>query len=140
MKVVINTCYGGFSLSPQALLWLLEREYNDPNFKVPVEKYYCRSDAVYLQNDLKEWEVYLSSSMKVAPVGTKVFTPDNKFVLRGSIERENPLLVECVETLNKKADGKYAKLKVVEIPDGIEYTIEEYDGNEHVAEKHRTWK
>jgi hypothetical protein len=28
---------------------------------------------------------------------------------------------------------------VVEIPDGTDYEISEYDGNEHIAEKHRTW-
>jgi len=31
-------------------------------------------------------------------------------------------------------------LAIVEIPDDVEYTIEEYDGNEHVAEAHRTWR
>ena len=35
-------------------------------------------------------------------------------------------------------DG-YSELKVVEIPDDVEYDIQEYDGNEWVAEKHRTW-
>jgi hypothetical protein len=31
-------------------------------------------------------------------------------------------------------------LEIVEIPDDVEYTIEEYDGLEHIAEKHRTWR
>jgi hypothetical protein len=29
---------------------------------------------------------------------------------------------------------------VVEIPDGVEWEIAEYDGLEWVAEKHRTWR
>lgn len=53
--------------------------------------------------------------------------------------RSNPLLVKCVEELGKKANGEFAKLRVVEIPDGVQYVIEEYDGVEHIAEKHRTW-
>jgi len=37
-------------------------------------------------------------------------------------------------------DGTYSDLKVVEIPDGVNWYIEEYDGLEHVAERHRTWR
>jgi hypothetical protein len=54
--------------------------------------------------------------------------------------RADPKLVECVETLGDEASGDFADLKVVEIPDGVEWTIEEYDGTEWVAEAHRTWK
>lgn len=53
--------------------------------------------------------------------------------------RNHPLLVRVVEELGAKANGRFAKLKVVEIPDDVEWEIAEYDGNEHVAEKHRTW-
>jgi len=55
------------------------------------------------------------------------------------IERNNPILVEIVEQLGEAADGEFAELKVVEIPDDVQWQIEEYDGNEWVAEKHRTW-
>jgi len=48
-------------------------------------------------------------------------------------------LVAIVEALKERADGKYAKLKIVEIPDDVNWYIEEYDGNEWVAERHRTW-
>lgn len=41
--------------------------------------------------------------------------------------------------LGDKANGSCAKLQIVDIPNGTDYTIEEYDGNEHIAEKHRTW-
>ena len=55
------------------------------------------------------------------------------------IERNNPILVEIVEQLGEAADGHFAELKVVEIPDDVQWQIEEYDGNEWVAEKHRKW-
>jgi hypothetical protein len=54
-------------------------------------------------------------------------------------DRADPDLVAAVETLGAKANGSCAKLKVVEIPDGTDYEISEYDGNEHIAERHRTW-
>ena len=56
-----------------------------------------------------------------------------------SIERDDPRLVSIVEELGIKAGGSYSDLKVVEIPDDITWHIEDYDGLEWVAEKHRTW-
>jgi hypothetical protein len=38
------------------------------------------------------------------------------------------------------ANGAHANLKIVEVPPDVEWQIEEYDGNEWVAEKHRTWQ
>jgi hypothetical protein len=54
-------------------------------------------------------------------------------------DRTNEKLIKCVEELGEKANGKFAKLKIVEIPDDTEFEIEEYDGREWIAEKHRTW-
>ena len=53
--------------------------------------------------------------------------------------RDDEDLVKVVETLGKGADGPFAKLKIVEIPDDVEWQIDEYDGNEWVSEKHRVW-
>ena len=91
MKIVINTCYGGFGLSKEALALYNER------------------------------------------TGT-VITYDFE------IKRNDPILVEIVEQLGEAAGGFFSALKVVEIPDDVEWGIEEYDGNEWIAEKHRTWK
>lgn len=55
------------------------------------------------------------------------------------IARNDPKLVEAVEKLGTEANGMCAALKVVEIPDDVEWDIEEYDGIEWVAEKHRVW-
>ena len=55
------------------------------------------------------------------------------------IKRDNPILVEIVEQLGESANTRFSQLKVVEIPDDVEWGIEEYDGDEYIAEKHRTW-
>lgn len=55
------------------------------------------------------------------------------------IERSDPKLVECVETLGNKANGYCAELKVVEIPDDVTWEINEYDGVETIEEVHRRW-
>ena len=55
------------------------------------------------------------------------------------IERTDPILVEMVEEDSSLYSGDFARLSVVEIPDDVEWYIHDYDGQEHVAEKHRTW-
>ena len=56
------------------------------------------------------------------------------------IARDDPVLVAIVRELGADANGNYADLKIVEVPYGVEWQIEEYDGVEWVAEKHRTWR
>ena len=55
------------------------------------------------------------------------------------IERNDPVLVKVVEELGSKSFGFAANLKIVEIPDDVDFVIQEYDGSEHIAEAHRTW-
>jgi hypothetical protein len=57
----------------------------------------------------------------------------------GEISRDCPRLVAVVQALGEDADGPYAQLKIVTIPDDVTWTIMEYDGAEWVAEAHRTW-
>ena len=59
---------------------------------------------------------------------------------RWELDRSDPHLVKVVEELGTQANGKYANLKVVEIPDGVTWQIDEYDGCEWVAEAYRTWR
>ena len=55
------------------------------------------------------------------------------------IPRDCPVLVEMVEQQGAEVNGGFSDLKVVEIPDDVEWYVEEYDGLEHVAERHRIW-
>lgn len=55
------------------------------------------------------------------------------------IARDDPHLVAIVEEMGEDAGGRFSELKVVRIPDGVGWTIEEYDGLEWVAEVHRKW-
>jgi hypothetical protein len=55
------------------------------------------------------------------------------------IARDDPDLVATVLELGEQASGTYAKLKVVTIPDDVQWSIHEYDGLEWIAEIHRTW-
>jgi hypothetical protein len=54
--------------------------------------------------------------------------------------RSHPAVVQAVEELGDKANGRYAELAVIEVPDDVEWDIDEYDGLESVHEKHRVWR
>lgn len=56
------------------------------------------------------------------------------------LRRDDRDLVTVVEEMQKKACGRWSELKIVEVPDDVEWEIQEYDGYEWVAEKHRTWQ
>jgi hypothetical protein len=57
-----------------------------------------------------------------------------------AIPRNDPDLVDIVERMGKEAQDRYSNLKIVEIPDGVQWEIQEYDGQEWIAEQHRTWR
>jgi len=48
------------------------------------------------------------------------------------IDRSDPILVSVVEELGREADGFASELRIVDIPDGLEYMIQEYDGMENL--------
>ena len=58
---------------------------------------------------------------------------------RWELSRDDPYLVKTVLELGEAANAKYSSLKVVTIPDDVNWQIDEYDGREWVAERHRTW-
>ena len=145
MKVVINKCYGGFGLSEAAYEKLIE-------WGIPVRKYTQQTrgaDGRY--NRPAENEGHIIFDRELTPRGEDDgndrlywrYAPDG---LLGRYwdtwvndSREHPLLVRVVEELGDAANGKCAELKIVEIPDGTDYVIDEYDGMESIHERHEVW-
>lgn len=137
MKVVINTCYGGFSLSNEGVLryaaikglkvWPEKGRWGLTYWLVPPEERV--SDITGKAWAKMPIEDRIAHNKKHA--AQTLYDRD--------IPRDDPALVQVVEELGEKTDGSCANLKVVEIPDDIEWKIEEYDGKEWVAEMHRTW-
>lgn len=151
MKVIINACFGGFSLSKAAVLWLAERGHagaikEKADMDAKAEKWRgvaaeSKSIDYFEQKMANAWD---ADDGKGNPNGARnLFGYSWHVYEEDGLPRHDPLLIACVEALGgdhrQGASGPCAQLKVVEIPDGTEYQIEEYDGNEHVAEKHQTW-
>lgn len=135
-KVVINSCFGGFSLSEEGVLhyarlkriqvWHEKGIFDTTVYwTVPPEK---RPPS---QENFLSWTMEERKESNRLHNEAKIYDRD--------IDRDDPYLVQTVEDLGEKANGKFAELRVVEIPDGVEWQIEEYDGNEWVSEVHRTW-
>jgi hypothetical protein len=149
MRVVINGCFGGFGLSPEATLQLYEM--GAPITATPVDEYWPpaeraeqreRFKTICYEAQLEGWREHLNhpDKDKRRSLFLTVFSPDEKFVLNASdISRHDPMLIQVIEQMGSNANGACSSLKIVNIPDDVEYEISEYDGNEHIAEKHRTW-
>jgi len=54
-------------------------------------------------------------------------------------DRDDPYLIQTIEELGLKCNTRYSEIRIVEIPDNVEWEIMEYDGTEYIAEKHRQW-
>lgn len=119
MKVAINRCFGGFSLSDEGFEALLERKgivferiKNESKFA---------GNSYYRAGHAGEDEHYLS------PYD---FTMD----------RNDYDLIAVLEAMGSRAWGFASEIAIIHIPDDIEWHISEYDGLEHIAENHRIWQ
>jgi hypothetical protein len=140
MKVVINKCYGGFGLSHQAVMRYFEikgitvyPEQGKDYWKFWTYWTVKPEDRI----ESKEGDEFYKISIEDRRAYNEAHSAQT--IYERDIERDDPALVQAVEELGAVACGAHAELVVVEIPDGVEWCIEEYDGMEHVAEKHRTW-
>ena len=120
MKIAINTCFGGFGLSDEAFELLLNKKGIEFE-RVFDEKW---EDYNYYKKGKKDDDgSYLSQYD---------FIKDDM--------RADPDLIAVFEELGvDKAGGRFADIKIIDVPDDLEWHISEYDGIEHVAENHETW-
>jgi len=116
VKVAINKCFGGFDLSDEAHERLIE---------LGVEFH-------------KTWDTVKSGKLYVKASNLIHF---GKYHSNFSDyeNRTNPLLIQVIEELGEKANGRFGQIEIVEIPDDIEWEIDDYDGVETIHGAHRSW-
>lgn len=105
-KIVYNACYGGFSLSDEA-----------------TEMYLTRKGIEWFKGSDQYSDYY-----KVLHNG------DYKYFDTEQIARTDPVLVEIVEELviKARANGRNAPLRIIDLPPGTKYFIDESDGFEQI--------
>ncbi len=138
MEIVINICFGGFGLSHKAIMryaeikgiklypWISDVTKDVYGKRATIGN--TEIDFNYATKPVKNEEDYKKKG------GDKIWWSNR------DIDRTDPSLIQTVKELSKEADGTCARLKVIKIPNNVKWEIEEYDGTEWVAEKHRTWR
>lgn len=117
MKVILNKCYGGFSLSEKAHRLYAEKK------GLPFNIYFDKYGIEQYRTD-----------------GKTTGEPEDKdFFWLSDKYRDDPVLVEVVEELGKAANSDYSDLVVVDIPDDMDYVVNDYDGIEILSPRAQTW-
>ena len=118
-RVAINRCFGGFGISDEAFEKLLERKgiafdkvENESSFIGP---------SYYQAGHAGDDDYYISTYDQYE-------------------NRADPDLIAVIEEMGEKANSWASEISIVEIPDDVKWHIHEYDGMEHIAEDHRTWR
>ena len=137
MKVVINKSTGGFGLSFQAIeeycrkkeknLYYYVEEIGPPNeyFKTEFPEKYFLNHVHFSTKDYGDWTFRIEKKHRI---NIK------------KIDRTDPDLINIIEKMGETANSKYSKLKIVEIPDNVNWRISEYDGQEKIREVARIWE
>jgi hypothetical protein len=136
-KVVVNACFGGFGLSAKAEMAYLARKGKQAYFFTNARDAAGRPDFdapyVAVSDPDNDKSIFITYTFTSPDQNEESWFHDR------DIPRDDPDLVAVVEELGAAASGRHAALAVVEIPADVEWEIHEYDGSEHVMEKHRAW-
>lgn len=138
--IVINTCHGGFGLSQAA-----------------IERYHeIRQQPIWIENnrrctlvktvwlvppeqrvELLEGDQWQAMTDQEKRAHNNRY--DNQVWSDQELARDDPVLVQVVRELGDQANTRLSKLKIVEIPASVDWFIEDFDGQEWIAERHRIW-
>ena len=132
MKVAINNRYlGMFCLSDKAFGTILTRK----GISFETRKCKVRSDLeFYALGHLGEDDHLIHNWYQF----DKKYESLNYNECR-RICRTDPDLIAVIEELNAEANGICAKILIIEIPDDVDWYIEDNEGIEYIVENHRTW-
>ena len=153
-KIVINTEVGLFWLSQKAT-YLLRDRGSKYFYEFSFNEFYEKKQIEKISKNIDEYIKKDMISYGRIREGVKLLEADYRYNIQyekdlglklgpqsGFKCRSDPLLVQIVEELGDEASvpDRLGALKILEIPDNIDWFIESYDdGTEWIAEKHRTW-
>lgn len=132
MKVILNKCFGGFHPSHEAYMRYAEKK--------GIQLFCYELTASHDYKKTQRGGIFSYYFMKDFGDTIKREDVDWNSMLRLSKDfREDSTLIEVVEELGEKASSGVSDLQVVEIPDGMKYVIDDYDGVETLHADVPTW-
>lgn len=142
-EVVINNCFGGFSLSFEGVKKYAELAGIEVFAYVDADRestdYQNRRYKLIETYDERHFIVHWLTRNIGNLVTSDQLNASEAYFSDRDIPRDDVNLCKTVRLIKKKANGSCASLKIVKIPADIKWHIHEYDGSEHVAEDHRTF-
>lgn len=141
MEVVVNKCYGGFGLSPKAVTDYAKLAGIEIFLYVDNESVSEKEYKKISLEDLSKEDHFIVYYLKtdVGDLATSKEINAGEWLNEHDLDRSDKNLITVIRTLGKEANGNHSELCIIEIPDDVKWEIGEYDGMEHVQEKHRTW-
>lgn len=150
-KIVINNCYGSFCASFRVAIELFRNKYTTNEYYI-YKKTNNNSYKKITTTDELENSFFYSNYYIVDKDYGEIISIDkfknitNKECLDSLAhccnERENPILIDMIEKFGSEfcSNTKHSRLQIIEIPYDVNYIVQEDDGLEWIAEKHRTWE
>lgn len=120
MKIAINTCFGGFTVSREVVEKLRAKGH-----KIIIDgEFYNDGSGPRTDGDRWGYHIYNEN-----------FGIDDE---NHYAHRSHPDLIKAIEE-SKNPSGSLSKIEIVEIPDNVKWEIDDYNGMESVHETHRIW-
>lgn len=133
MKLVINSCYGGFRLSPKALKRYLELKGKNAYFyKQTKHKYKDGIDEFTRIDNIDSIKSILFIICTTIDYGKITNTYPSRAFADCSIQRNDKHLIQVVEELGEEANSSVSRLTIVEVENGRYYKIDRCDGYESI--------
>ena len=117
VKVAVNKEHGGFSISQEVVDILKRKGVKCQFYEGEISSFFNPKEYGY---HIRNETFFLDKSLPY------------------DAHRAFPPLIEAIEEA-KDPNGKFAKIEIIDIPDDIEWYIDDYDGYETIRESHKTW-